>query len=97
MDFQDKKLICKECSQEFIWSAGEQKFYADKGLQNPPGRCPECRRIKKDQKANQPKYKIICKNCGKEGEVNFPPRDPNDILCTDCFRQQRAKEAETKT
>lgn len=90
MDFEDKNLTCKECSKEFVWSAGEQKFYADKGLQNSPGRCPECRRQKKEFKANQPKFSIICKNCGKEGEVPFQPRNPNDILCAECFKQRQS-------
>ena len=40
MSFQDKTLTCKDCGQEFIWTAGEQEFYAPRGLQNPPGRCP---------------------------------------------------------
>lgn len=89
MNDQDKQLTCKECSKEFTWSAGEQKFYADKGLQNPPGRCPDCRRQKRDTQANRPTYAIICKNCRKEGQVPFQPRDPHDILCGDCFTKAR--------
>jgi hypothetical protein len=40
VNFQDQKLICKDCGQEFIWSADEQGFYASKGLLNAPTRCP---------------------------------------------------------
>src|SRR5258705_5437443 len=40
VSFQDKTLTCKDCGQEFIWTAGEQEFYASRGLQNPPSRCP---------------------------------------------------------
>lgn len=93
MDYQDKNLTCKECSKEFAWSAGEQKFYADKGLQNPPGRCPDCRKAMKDKKANQPKYNIICKECGKEGQVPFEPRNPNDVLCAECWQKARASQS----
>lgn len=89
MDYQDKTLNCKDCSKEFVWSAGEQKFYQDKGLQNPPGRCQDCRKNRKDQKTDRPKYSIICKNCGKEGEVNFQPRNPSDVLCADCFAKSK--------
>ncbi len=71
MDFQDKQLTCKDCGKEFTWSSGEQKFYADKGLQNPPGRCMDCRKKLKDKKANQTIYKIKCKQCGKEDEVKL--------------------------
>ena len=94
MDFQDKMLTCKDCGKEFAWSAGEQKFYQDKGLQNPPGRCPDCRKQVKDRKENQPKYQIVCKECGNQGEVNFQPRNPNDVLCADCFAKKKAAEQE---
>ena len=29
--YEDKKLVCKECGQEFIFTAGEQEFYAERG------------------------------------------------------------------
>lgn len=92
MDFQDKNLTCKDCNNEFVWSAGEQKFYADKGLQNPPSRCKDCRNQMKTEKANRPTYSIICKECGKEGTVYFQPRDPKDILCRECFEKKKAAE-----
>ena len=28
--YEDKTLICKDCGNEFVFSAGEQEFYADK-------------------------------------------------------------------
>lgn len=43
MEFQDKTLICKDCGQEFVFTAGEQAFYKEKGLDNEPKRCKECR------------------------------------------------------
>ena len=43
MDFQDKTLVCKDCGKEFVFSAGEQAFYAEKGFENEPARCHECR------------------------------------------------------
>lgn len=92
MDFQDKTLTCRDCSKEFVWSAGEQKFYADKGLQNPPGRCPDCRKLMKEKKSQREEYSIICKECGKEGKVPFQPRDPNDVYCADCFAKAKERE-----
>ena len=41
--YEDKTLICKECGQEFVFSAGEQEFYAERGFQNEPQRCKACR------------------------------------------------------
>lgn len=43
----DKNLICKDCNKEFVFTEGEQEFYAEKGLVNEPQRCPECRKAKK--------------------------------------------------
>jgi len=43
----DEKLVCKDCGAEFIFTAGEQEFYAQKGFTNKPVRCPECRRANK--------------------------------------------------
>lgn len=50
--YQDKTLVCKDCGAEFVWTAGEQEFYAQKGFQNAPVRCKSCRDAKK-QRNNQ--------------------------------------------
>lgn len=34
--YQDEKLVCEDCGAEFIFTAGEQEFYAEKGLVNKP-------------------------------------------------------------
>ena len=34
--YEDKTLICKECGNEFVFTAGEQEFYAERGFQNEP-------------------------------------------------------------
>lgn len=43
----DKTIICKDCGKEFVFTEGEQAFYAEKGFTNEPVRCPECRKAKK--------------------------------------------------
>ena len=30
--FEDKTLVCRECGKEFVFTASEQQFYADKGF-----------------------------------------------------------------
>ena len=45
----DKTLICKDCQKEFVFTEGEQEFYKEKGLENEPQRCPECRKAKKSR------------------------------------------------
>ena len=46
----DKKIVCKDCNSEFIFTEGEQAFYREKGFENDPQRCPECRRARKQQR-----------------------------------------------
>jgi DNA-directed RNA polymerase subunit RPC12/RpoP len=47
---KDKTLTCKDCGQQFVWTVGEQEFYAEKGFTNEPTRCPDCRRANKQNK-----------------------------------------------
>ena len=68
----DKTLICKDCGKEFIFTAGEQDFYAEKGFTNEPTRCKECRAARKN--AGRPQremYDAVCAECGKPCKVPF--------------------------
>jgi Probable zinc-ribbon domain len=40
----DKQLICKLCSETFVFSAGEQELLRVRGVDRVPTRCPVCRR-----------------------------------------------------
>ena len=46
---EDKKLVCKDCGSEFVFTVGEQEFYKEKGFDNEPVRCADCRRASKAQ------------------------------------------------
>ena len=48
----DKTIVCKDCGKEFVFTEGEQAFYAEKGFTNEPVRCPECRKARKQQRRN---------------------------------------------
>ena len=50
MSFTDKTLTCRDCGTGFTFTAGEQEFYAQKGFDNEPTRCPNCRRARKLQR-----------------------------------------------
>lgn len=52
----DKTLVCKDCNNEFVFTEGEQEFYKEKGFENEPKRCPECRRTRKQQRNNNRSY-----------------------------------------
>ncbi len=47
MSYADKTLACRDCGTEFVFTAGEQEFYAQKGFTNEPTRCPSCRQARK--------------------------------------------------
>ncbi|NCC82758.1 MAG: cytochrome C551 [Clostridia bacterium] len=43
----DRTLKCKDCGSDFVFTEGEQAFYQEKGFENDPVRCPECRKARK--------------------------------------------------
>src|SRR4051812_1815599 len=47
---QDKVLTCRDCGNQFVFTAGEQEFYAQRGFTNEPSRCAECRAVNKAQR-----------------------------------------------
>ncbi len=49
-EFTDKTLTCVDCGNDFTFTAGEQAFYKEKGLDNEPKRCKECRDKKKSER-----------------------------------------------
>ncbi|MBU3180262.1 zinc-ribbon domain-containing protein [Clostridium psychrophilum] len=49
---EDKKLVCKDCGKEFVFTEGEQAFYKEKGYENEPQRCADCRKARKQQNDN---------------------------------------------
>lgn len=91
--YTDKILICKECGQQFVFTAGEQEFYAEKGFRNEPTRCKECRAKRKaliNEGGPQRKmYTAICAGCGKECTVPFEPRGDRPVYCRECFAQRK--------
>lgn len=48
----DKTLVCKDCGKEFVFTAGEQEFYKEKGFTNEPTRCKDCRIARKNERFN---------------------------------------------
>ena len=48
----DKTLKCKDCGADFIFTENEQAFYKEKGFDNEPQRCADCRRARKQERNN---------------------------------------------
>lgn len=93
--YEDKILTCRECGAEFTFSASEQEFYASKGFQNQPSRCPACRAARRAAGGNaQPHgerqmYEVICDGCGCTTQVPFQPRGDRPVYCRECFAKNR--------
>ncbi len=91
--FEDRSLTCRDCAEEFSFSAGEQAFYASKGLTNDPQRCPSCRAAAKRARSNEgPRefHAAICGACGGQAVVPFAPRNDRPVYCSSCFDKVRA-------
>ena len=98
MSFEDKMLQCSDCGQEFAFTSGEQEFYASRGLQNEPRRCPECRQARKTERYGNGGYgnrsprrmfPVVCAQCGSETEVPFEPREDRPVYCSDCYNKTK--------
>ena len=92
--YQDITLKCKDCGKEFVFTAGEQEFYAEKGFQNQPQRCKECRAAKKgtnpSTKPQRELFDAICAECGKPAKIPFQPTNDRPVYCSDCFAARKA-------
>jgi CxxC-x17-CxxC domain-containing protein len=87
-DLEDKMLVCQDCGSKFLFTAGEQKFFLDKGLQNIPKRCKSCvDKYKTKLHEKHPVWPIKCRSCGKRAEVSFEAKT-EDVLCESCFNKE---------
>ena len=97
MNFEDKTLNCRECGNDFVFTAGEQEFYQQKGLVNLPGRCPSCRAARRSasmggrsgERAPREMHTVICAECGVETQVPFLPKNDRPVYCSPCYDKVR--------
>lgn len=97
MEFQDKALTCMDCGSEFVWTAGEQAFFADKQFKNEPKRCRSCKARRGPRPApvshSQPHERVetraSCSSCGKETTVPFRPTQGRPVYCRECFQHRK--------
>jgi len=98
LNFEDKTLRCRECGNDFVFTAGEQEFYQQKGLVNEPGRCPSCRAARRSasapggrsgERAPREMHTVICAECGVETQVPFLPKNDRPVYCSPCYDKVR--------
>ena len=90
--YEDKTLVCKDCGAEFVFTAGEQEFYAEKGFQNEPTRCKACRQARKASRASgapRQMFDAVCAECGKPTQVPFEPKEDRPVYCSEFFAARR--------
>ena len=101
--YADKTIRCRDCGMDFVFSAGEQQFYAEKGLVNEPQRCQSCRAVAKQNRAlgigsgggngQREMHAAVCAECGGQALVPFLPRNDRPVYCSSCFDKVRATRA----
>lgn len=105
MTYTDKVLQCADCGIDFVFSASEQEFFAQKGFASAPKRCASCRAQRRaalgggssygngggSSYARGPRelFDATCARCGKETQVPFRPTGSRPVYCSDCFRLMR--------
>jgi CxxC-x17-CxxC domain-containing protein len=95
-DFEEMDILCIDCNKNFIWSVGEQTFFRDKGLKNPPKRCKECKQAKNERLAaiaaaqeagikQRIEVAVACARCTSQTTVPFYPSQGRPVYCRSCF------------
>lgn len=95
-DFFDKHISCIDCGNKFLWTIGEQIFFRDKGLRNPPKRCRKCKNDKNERIASiaaaqaagikqRIEVAVYCARCNEYTTVPFYPSQGRPVFCRTCF------------
>jgi CxxC-x17-CxxC domain-containing protein len=95
--FQDRTSTCRDCGGQFVFTAGEQEFYAQKGFEHEPTRCPDCRKARKRDRSNggadRVMFDAVCSQCGSATQVPFSPQPDKPVYCPDCYRSVAGRRA----
>lgn len=95
-DFEDLEILCVDCGDHFVWTAGEQIFFRDKGLKNPPKRCKPCKQAKNERLAaitaaqaagikQRIEVAVNCAKCKAHTTVPFYPSQGRPVYCRSCY------------
>ncbi len=81
--YSDRLLCCVGCGKPFVFTASEQRFFVEKGLNVPPKRCLSCRRERK-RGSGGASFSVTCARCWRPFTVPFPPRPGASFACEKC-------------
>ncbi len=90
-ELADLLIKCIDCDADFVWTAGEQQFFHDKNLQNPPKRCKPCKQAKNERLAaiisaqetgikQKIEVSVECAQCGQVTTVPFYPSQGRPVF-----------------
>ena len=101
-DLNDLPIKCIDCNQDFLWTIGEQAFYRDKGLENPPKRCKPCKKAKTRRldliekakltgKRHVMEIRAECARCKQATTIPFYPSQGKPVYCRSCFLELKSE------
>jgi len=104
VEFTDLPIGCIDCGETFIFTVGEQSFFRDKGLLNPPKRCKECKKAKTKRidaielgrvlgKRQRVDVRAKCAKCEIITTVPFYHSQVRPVYCKECYAQLLANRA----
>ena len=86
----DKSLKCVDGGAEFVFTEGDQEFYASHGF-SEPRRCPECRAARKATKAGQVAGNVKApRNVDADQTAAASPHSPRQMysaVCAECGKE----------
>ena len=94
-EFKDITIRCGECGENFIWTAQEQAFFKERGLENQPTRCIDCRKKRRKQLKEEKKIMDIkCAKCGLSSTARFFETNDKPMYCPECFEKLKKSASE---
>jgi CxxC-x17-CxxC domain-containing protein len=90
MAFVDRDLVCMDCGAEFVFTAGEQRFFHDKQFTNDPRRCKQCKGKRMGRSRLSTETRTTCSECGTSTTVPFKPTQGRPMLCRSCFEKTKS-------
>jgi CxxC-x17-CxxC domain-containing protein len=84
--YTDQVLTCADCGIDFVFSASEQEFFAQKGFTSAPKRCASCRAQRRATGggAGAGSYGASSGGYGNGGGYSRGPREMFDAVCARC-------------
>ena len=81
--YTDQVITCSDCGIDFVFSASEQEFFAEKGFASAPKRCSSCR-AQRRASGGGAGASSYGNGGGYGGGYSRGPREMHDAVCARC-------------